>query len=212
MLLFEQWWESDRPLECNVWLCVLAWQCVGLQPLSTCLGCPDGWRIKGKTWWELWLQGDGTPVYKARWVNEWFDKYENKASCILWPSVIKYKWMYGRFLDLMSEYVSVRGSISVHRLTINAPLMLVFSFNLSLVCMPAPGVFVCTVSVHVTAEGVESDVVGDLLSFVCYWGRMRDQETEGNWGLNEVFVSRHIGNVKYRSEMHNKHSTIIFTE
>lgn len=32
-----------------------------------------------------------------------------------------------------------------------------FSFNLSLVCVSVPGVFVCTVSVHVTAEGVESD-------------------------------------------------------
>ena len=47
----------------------------------------------------------------------------------------------------------------------------------------------------------------EIVCLLCYWGRMRD--TEGNWGLNEVFVSRHTGNVKHRSEMHNKHSTII---
>lgn len=41
---------------------------------------------------------------------------------------------------------------------------------------------------------------------------MRDQEIEADWGLNEVFESRHIGNVKYRSESHNKHSTTIITE
>lgn len=68
----------------------------------------------------------------------------------------------------MSEHASVRGSISVHRLYNQCPGDAGFSFNLSLVRMSAPGVFVCTVSVHVTAEGVESDFVGDLLSFVCY--------------------------------------------
>lgn len=71
-------------------------------------------------------------------------------------------------MDLIIEYVSVRGSISVHRLTINAQVMHVFPLICHSSVCPAPGVFVCTVSVHVTAEGVESDFVGDLLSFVCY--------------------------------------------
>lgn len=34
---------------------------------------------------------------------------------------------------------------------------------------------------------------GEKPVFLRNWGRMRD--TEGNWGLNEVFLSRHTGNV-----------------